>query len=134
MPDPVKVQIQGLRELQRELAKIDDGAMKKRLSQASKGAAKEVLVPRMQKNAPRRSGDLGKAVRALSTSTRTRIAVGTNVKVPYAGPINFGWPSRGIRSQEFIYRTIVEEQEAFLEKYWGAIDTLVSRAFPRGKL
>jgi len=131
---PVAIHVQGLAELQRALAAISGGKMKRELGKASKAAANVHIVPRMKSDAPRLRGPLGGSVRALGGATRTQIAVGTNTKVQYAGPINFGWPARNIRSQEFIYSSIVKEQEDFLEEYWGAIDRLVQVAFPIGRL
>lgn len=131
---PVAMSITGLAELQRALAALPGEKTNRALGSAAKNAAELHIVPTMRSAAPRLEGSLGNSVRALSSAVRTQIAVGNNTSVPYAGPINFGWAARNIRPQEFIYSSIAKETEDFLNEYWKAIDTLVSVAFPIGKL
>jgi hypothetical protein len=106
----------------------------KQLKKANKEAIEKALVPAVRAGAPKRSGRLAGSVRALATAQKAQLAVGSNVKVPYAGPINFGWPARNIASQEFIYAGINKSDSKTLEIYVEELDKVAKDIAPRGKL
>lgn len=54
--------------------------------------------------APRRSGRLAADVRGNRAKSKAVVTAGRS-SVPYAGPINYGWPSRGIAANGFMQRT-----------------------------
>lgn len=128
MAGDVQIRIEGLKELRRELRRLD-GNWPKSLRETNREAAK-VAVPSVQSLAPKRSGTLAGSVRALASQTRSQLAVGTNVRVPYAGPINFGWPGHGIEPQEFIYSGIEAANARIVDTYFNMVDDLTRRAFP----
>lgn len=104
------------------------------LAKANKAAVTEAVVPPVRAGAPRRSGNLANSVRALATARRAQLAVGTNVKVPYAGPINFGWPARNIKPQEFIYSGIVKAEKQIINVYVEHLDQVAKYIAPHGSL
>lgn len=53
--------------------------------------------------APKRSGRLAGTVRGNRAASKAVVTVG-RATVPYAGPINYGWPSRGIAAQPFMQK------------------------------
>jgi hypothetical protein len=53
--------------------------------------------------APVRSGKLRKSIRGNRAKSRAAITAGKK-RVPYAGPINFGWRKRHIQPSEFMQR------------------------------
>lgn len=53
--------------------------------------------------APRRSGKLAESIKASKSKSRATIKAGSR-RVPYAGPINYGWPTRSIRAANFMQR------------------------------
>lgn len=53
--------------------------------------------------APRRRGRLAADVRGNRAKNKAVVTAG-RVRVPYAGPINYGWPKRGIRASHFMQR------------------------------
>lgn len=53
--------------------------------------------------APRRTGNLARSVRASVVKGAGVVRVGS-AKVPYAGPINYGWPKRNIQGAHFMER------------------------------
>jgi hypothetical protein len=128
-----RVEVTGLRDLVAELRNTP-GRMDKELRKANKNAVQKAIVPKVRRGAPYASGRLEKSVRGLASATRAQLAVGTNTGVPYAGPINFGWPSRNIAAQEFIYKGIVDAEPDVLEIYVIQVDKAVGPAFPQGKL
>lgn len=128
-----KVETEELADFLRDTARLP-GRVDKRVKKANKTAIKKAVVPPVRRGAPRRSGRLAKSVRALATAKRAQLAVGTNVRVPYAGPINFGWPARNIKPQEFIYSGIVKSEDQILDIYVEELNDAVKRFAPRGKL
>ena len=101
---------------------------------ANKKSVERAFVPLIKARAPRRSGALAGSVKARATAQRAQIIVGTNVRVPYAGPINFGWPLRHIAPQEFIYSGIAAGEKAMLDIYVTEIDKATRPFAPLGKL
>lgn len=96
-------QIEGLNKLLRALEQLDAGA-----SESFKNAGKrvgELAAARAQKEVPVRTGRLQSTIRPVATRRGGKLRVGT-ARAPYAGPIHFGWPSRNIRPNEFLYRAV----------------------------
>lgn len=87
-----KVEAEGINELQRDLKKAGAEA------DDFKAAHKEIgdlVASEGRREVPVRSGALRASTRGEST-TRTAIVASGNAGVPYAGPIHFGWPTRGL--------------------------------------
>lgn len=53
--------------------------------------------------APRRTGRLAATVRGNRAKNKAVVAAG-RARVPYAGPINYGWPARSIKPALFMQR------------------------------
>lgn len=132
---PAAIRVEGLAELVAQL-KLIDKRLPREVSKANKEVVQTALVPKIRRKADAfaRSGKLKRSVRGLAAQRRAVVAVGSPSKVPYAGPINFGWPARGIAAQEIIYSTISEESESIREVYIEMVDSLSRRAFPQGSL
>ncbi len=122
------VQVEGMREFLSELRKMDT-QWPKEMRLANKEAA-TVALPGVRRLIPVRSGRLKKSLRVLATQRRASVAVGSQKRVPYAHPINFGWPSRGIQPQEFMYRGLADSRPKIMKAYLAAVNRLVRRAFP----
>jgi hypothetical protein len=122
------IQVIGLADLQRELRKLGP-ALPKALREANLEASREVAVPAVRKGAPVRSGALKASVRPLASQRRAQVAIGY-ARVPYVFPINFGWPARNIRAQEFVYSGIAKVPDKLVDVYADKIDKLTARAFP----
>lgn len=61
------------------------------------------------RHAPRRSGRLAGDVRGNRAKSKAVVAAG-RASVPYAGPINYGWPSRNIAASGFMQKADEEMQ------------------------
>jgi len=60
-----------------------------------------------QSIAPKRSGALAASVRQSKRKNSVYLYAGYNSnRLPYAAVIHFGWPSRNIEAQPFMYRTV----------------------------
>lgn len=53
--------------------------------------------------APKRTGALQKSVRGNRAKNKAIVAAG-RARVKYAGPVNYGWPKRGIKPALFMQR------------------------------
>jgi len=115
--------VDGLKALQKEIRQTEDVELKKQLRLANKEAA-QVVADQAKVEVPRRSGRLARSIGAQASQTSAFVKAGTAARVPYAGPIHFGWPKRNIRPQPFLYeamdKRIGEVRKAY-EKNLGKI-------------
>lgn len=66
--------------------------------------------------APFRTGALRRSVRSSGTVSAGIIRAGRK-RVPYAGPIHWGWPSRGIRATPFLTQGAQTSEPVWLPLY-----------------
>jgi hypothetical protein len=64
-------------------------------------AAGRIVAANAVGRAPRRSGALAGSIRASRQARRAQVVAG-RASVPYAGPIHWGWPARGIGAHPFL--------------------------------
>ena len=76
--------------------------------------------------APKLTGRLAGDVRGNRARNKAVIAAG-RVSVPYAGPINYGWPARNIEAAGFMQRADQELQPYALRRLQQNIDAAVRR-------
>ena len=115
--------VDGLKELQKEIRKTEDVELKKSLRLANKEAA-QVVADQAKVEVPRRSGRLARSIGTQASQTSAFVKAGTAARVPYAGPIHFGWPKRNIRPQPFLYEALdkrIGEVRRAYEKNLGKI-------------
>lgn len=127
MADPpfVRVQVNGLNELLRDLRKMQNTEIPKAIQQANKQAA-EVVIPSARAEAPQLTGKLAQSIKAKATKKAGSVKAGSS-KVPYAGPIHFGWGRRNINPRPFLYRAIDRNTERIRAQYEEAIRRVVNR-------
>ena len=125
---PKMYTLQGDREFKRQLsildAKFDD------LKEFHQDLA-ELVMARALTRVPVRSGRLRETIRAAGTKTAGRVRAGFK-RVPYAGPVHFGWatrpnPSRGIRGgpitpNPFLYEALDDRRAQILAAYRKKVD------------
>ena len=75
---------------------------------------------------PRRTGALAATVRGSGTKTRAVVRAGY-ARVPYAGPIHWGWPAHGITAQPWLVDAAVDSQPAWLPAYLAAVKAAVGK-------
>lgn len=114
------VYIEGLRETTRafEKAGVDVEELKEAMGRVASEAADT-----MQGFTPTRSGALRASVRGNRAKGKAVVTIG-KARVPYAGPIAYGWAKRNIRPANFIPRTdqVMETRApALLEQGWADI-------------
>lgn len=115
-------QVEGMREAIRDLeaAGVEIEDLKTAFGKVADTAADEI-----SKNSPRRSGALAGNARASRAKNKAIVTVG-GARVPYAGPIFYGWSARNIKPARTIEHTdAVMEHEAprILDRELGRIFT-----------
>ena len=122
------VKIEGLSKLQRDLRKLSTDALdlnKEEFLETNKRIA-EIIIGESKKYVPVLTGALAQSVRNASTKKSAKVRAG-NVGVPYAGPIHFGWPSRGIRPNPFFYDAIDNRRDEVRDRYVDLVDKLTMK-------
>ncbi len=103
----VSLKVSGAKEIRRLARKAETRDARKALRDGHKEAAR-IVSTRATRTAPRRTGRLAGNVRPLGSLTKAQVAAG-GARVPYAGPIHYGWPARGIEPQPFITDAVAEK-------------------------
>ena len=119
---PGQVKIEGLREVNKALRDLSDDT-KNEMKETHLAAAR-VVLPEAQRLAPFRTGQLSRSLVATATRTGGRI---TSKATPYAGPIHFGWPSRSIRPQPFVYEALDPRRDEVIEIYAKRMNQLIEK-------
>jgi hypothetical protein len=108
------VEIEGLNKLLRALEKLDEEA--KQSFKDVGGRVGKLVAEQAREEAPVRSGALRGTIRAANTGRGAKVRAGSK-RVPYAGPIHFGWRDRNIQSNRFLYRAVDKKVDVALEMY-----------------
>jgi len=90
--------------------------------------AAAIVIAGAKRFVPVRTGRLAESIRDGSTQRMGRVRVGS-ASVPYAGPIHFGWPSRSIKPQPFIYDALDGRRDEVVRVYVQRIDSLTVKYF-----
>lgn len=114
----------GVKELRRELRKMGDDledlkALNLDVATLVSDRAKDIV--------PRRTGNLADTIRPAGTKTAGRVRAGFK-RVPYAGPVHFGWPARRIQPQPFLYDALDQRRSEVFNRYFEGIKKIQRRA------
>ncbi len=116
------VQIEGMKRLRRELKRA--GVDLADLREVNMSAARTVSSA-AKPMAPHQSGTLAGSVRPGASRTAGVVRAG-GARVPYAGPIHWGWPRRNIRAQPFLADAAKATEPAWVETYFRELDRVLS--------
>jgi phage gpG-like protein len=114
------VTVQGVRRLARTLRDFGVGLDDLKDANASASA---LVARESAARAPHKSGALAKSVRGSRQAARAVVAAG-GARVPYAGPIHWGWPARGIPARPFMLDAAQATQDTWLADYEAEIEKL----------
>lgn len=124
MPVDTKIEIQGLRELNRAFRSLGREATGE-LKGVHLDAAK-IVEERARQIVPKRTGRLAGTLRSAGTMRGANVRAGF-ARVPYAGPIHFGWARRNIRPQPFLYDALDERRSEVLDAYEKNLKRLIRK-------
>lgn len=117
------IRVEGAAELRRTLKRAGDDLSD--LKDAHREAANIVTVASRVK-APKRTGQLAASVRGSGAATTATIRAGRS-SVPYAGPIHWGWPARGIPANPFITEAARATEPVWTHGYEAAVEKILHR-------
>lgn len=110
---PPLVRVDGLGKLQRALRQLDADTTDLKDANA---AAASLVAAAASARAPRRTGRLAASIRGNRATSRATVR-GGGARVPYAGPVHWGWPSRRIEAQPFITDAAQATESMWLPLY-----------------
>lgn len=90
------------------------------------GAAAKVAAGAAAQRAPVRSGRLKNTIRASGTNTAGVVRAGFK-SVPYAGPIHWGWPSKGITANPFMSEGAQASENQWVPIYEAAVTKAIAQ-------
>lgn len=112
------LQVRGARQLRSSLKKAGKDLENLKAAHA---AVAQVIARTAASRAPKLTGRLAGSVRGSGTTTSAVIRAGFK-SVPYAGPIHWGWPARGIKAQPFMSDAATSTEGQWMPIYEGAVD------------
>ena len=117
------LRITGLTQVVRALKEI--GLEVDDLKDAFAAIAKEA-ADRAASHAPKVSGRLAGNIRGNRAQSKAVVIAGRS-SVPYAGPINYGWPARNIPANPFMQRADEEMRDRSVELLEDGINTAIRK-------
>lgn len=117
------VEIEGARELRRQLRAAGDDM--EDLKEINRAAA-EIAAGAARMRAPRDSGALAGDIRASGTKTAGVIRAGRK-RLPYAGPIEWGWPARGIAPHPYLTAGAKATEPVWVPMYEKAVKNALDK-------
>ena len=131
---PLSIKTQGMRELRRKISVLDGNF--DQLKELHEDVAK-IVAFRASQLAPVQSGELRDTIRASGTKTAGRVRAGFK-RVPYAGPVHFGWSTRPdaakgwrggpILPNPFLYDALDERHNEVFETYFKGVKKIQRKA------
>lgn len=118
MSRPV-LEVRGARELRASLRRAGRDTTELKAVHAQVG---RIVVAAA--TAPRRTGRLQASVRAGTAASSATVRAG-GARVPYAGPIHWGWPARGIAARPFLTDAAQRTEPTWTEVYEREIDRIL---------
>lgn len=118
------IEIEGLRELNRAFRSLGRDATLELKDVHLDGA--KIVEKRARQIVPRRTGALADTLRSSGTMKGARVRAGF-ARVPYAGPIHFGWARRNISPQPFLYDALDDRRREVLDAYSVNLKRLIRK-------
>ena len=119
-----RIQVAGLKEVQYSLHKLGKDARND--MKPAHLAAANLVVYKARPMSPVRSGHLRDSLRGFARQ-RAGIVRAGNASAPYAGPIIFGWPARGIKANPFIYKAADQRRADIVALYEKRMAELIRK-------
>lgn len=139
---PFAVKVEGTKELRRAIRQLEDAADRKGANAELRSAwrtAARVVESRAKVEAPRRSGALAGSIKSKATTRGASVSAGGTKRVPYAGPIHYGWGSRPnkrkgwrggpIAANRFLDRAVAESIDPVVAVLEDGMRRLVDKVF-----
>lgn len=121
MAGRAQVEVIGARRLRATMkaADVDIRELKGVLAQVG-----SIVAAAGASRAPKLTGALGNSVRSSGTTTSAIVRAGF-ARVPYAGPIHWGWPARGIAANPFLSEAATETEPQWFTVYTDGVEQIL---------
>jgi hypothetical protein len=116
------VKIEGARELRTALKKA--GADLQDFTDVNATIGRYVSG-RAAAMAPKRSGALAGSIRSSKAKGSATLRAGS-ARLPYAGPVHWGWPRRGLRPQAFLADAASVTEPTWTKYYMDRVEAIVT--------
>lgn len=93
---------------------------------AVNAAVAQLVAAAAASRAPQRSGRLAGSIRGNRAVSRARVMAGGS-RLPYAGPIHWGWPARSIEANPFIRAAAVATEPAWTDRYERGVAAVLGK-------
>jgi hypothetical protein len=117
------VRVVGAAQLRRALKRA--GADLADMKAANEAVARTVAHAAADR-APRRSGRLASSIRG-NRAVSTAVVRAGSARVPYAGPIHWGWHRRNIKANPWISKAAQATEPVWVAEYKSAVDQIIHR-------
>ncbi|HXG71269.1 MAG TPA: hypothetical protein VNJ04_11755 [Gemmatimonadaceae bacterium] len=117
------VRVEGARELRRTLKQAGDELQEMRTAHKS---AADIAARASSALAPHRTDRLARTIRGSGTKTAAVIRAGF-ARVPYAGPIHWGWFARHITPQPFLSQGAQDSEGRWIRVYESYLDKTLDK-------
>lgn len=117
------VRVEGLRDLSRAMRRADADLAE--LKDANARAAAYVAAVAAAR-APHRTGRLAASVRG-NRAQGAAVVRGGGARVPYAGPIHWGWPARKIAARTFVVDAARDTESTWLGFYQQDLEKIIDK-------
>lgn len=121
--------ITGADEVRRQIRKMQDAVSKTAAKSELKtihGDAASIVKQDALGRVPVKSGRLRESIRSSGTQKAGVVRAGF-ARVPYAGPIHFGWRKRNISPQPFLYDAKDARRDEVVRSVEQGIDALIRK-------
>jgi hypothetical protein len=115
------VKVDGINELKRTMKRA--GVELQDLKDAHAAVA-QTVIDSARPWVPVRSGALAGSLRGSGQAGAAVVRAG-RAAVPYANPIHWGWPSRGIKARPFMWTAIHKSQDQWTGQYLTALQKII---------
>ena len=103
------IQVEGLRDVRAAVRKLKSKELNDALKRSNRESAEIVAEAARTGDVPVNSGRLKKSIKASGSQASGAVKAGTAARVPYAGVIHWGWPSRNIEPQPFLSEALADK-------------------------
>jgi hypothetical protein len=116
-------EVHGAKELRKTLRQAGEDmsdlkAVNKRVGDLVIGAARPLV--------PVRSGALAASLRPAAAAAKVTVRAGS-ARLPYAGPVHWGFPARNIRANPFLSDAATRTEETWVGYYFDELQAVINR-------
>ena len=119
------VRVEGLGKVLRQIKQIEPELVAE-LKAANRAIADDVVVTARALAPKGLTGKLKGSARA-GASNKTGIVRAGGARVPWAGPIHFGWRKRNIAPQPFLYDALDDRRDEVEQRYLAALTEITRK-------